>query len=431
MLKKIKRITGVMTALILALSSLTAFAGDNKSLYQSFINSVVLPQSGICDFEKSYAGVQGVEVNDYFSGLISAFTIDLNGDNNDELVVVESNLISVYDVENGNVVFVDDRGQKLIGEHGDSFTNIFIKTSYIEDENGKGGFKNFLCIENCAGDDAKKDYKFTSYIMNTERHELQEMVSVQKSVDNGSRFEAVMMNGVSLYSYSGGEVTSVYNPKGYAKFYDAVHDALASIKIDASLFRSYNRLWFWESDRDTQGMTKEEISKADFIRSNSKYSAKEIIPDAFMKTYIRSTNVNTQYRPVVVFEDYSILKELVKPVDNIKVKIDGEELTFKEQAPVMVDNRVLVPMRAIFEKLGADVQWLASSRKVVANTDTKNITMTIGDKVYYLNGEKKELDVPPQVLNDRTVVPIRAVSEALDCKVSWDQENLTVLISTK
>ena len=60
------------------------------------------------------------------------------------------------------------------------------------------------------------------------------------------------------------------------------------------------------------------------------------------------------------------------------------------------------------------------------------VTMTINSKEFYVNGEKQpELNEPAQLMNDKTMVPLRAVSESLDCTVEWDQETKTVIIQSK
>jgi len=71
-------------------------------------------------------------------------------------------------------------------------------------------------------------------------------------------------------------------------------------------------------------------------------------------------------------------------------------------------------------------------QQIIAKTADKTITMTINSKEFYVNGEKQpELNEPAQLMNDKTMVPLRAVSESLDCTVQWDQETKTVIIQSK
>ena len=74
-------------------------------------------------------------------------------------------------------------------------------------------------------------------------------------------------------------------------------------------------------------------------------------------------------------------------------------------------------MRTIFEALNAEVEWVDENgvQQIIAKTADKTITMTINSKEFYVNGEKQpELNEPAQLMNDKTMVPLRAVSESLD-----------------
>ena len=93
-------------------------------------------------------------------------------------------------------------------------------------------------------------------------------------------------------------------------------------------------------------------------------------------------------------------------------------------APVIRNSRTLVPIRVISEGLGAVVNWDGAERKVTIQLETldgnKTVELFIGKKNYYIDGIMYEMDVPPQIINNRTMVPIRVVSESLNCKVYWD-----------
>ncbi len=120
----------------------------------------------------------------------------------------------------------------------------------------------------------------------------------------------------------------------------------------------------------------------------------------------------------------------IKP--SIKVTLNGEELSFP-QPPVIVNDRTLVPVREIFEALGASVDWNGATQEVTATKDSKKVKLRIGSNTMIIeNGQtyaEKELDVPAQLINDKTMVPVRAISEAFDCHVDWDEEKQTVKIS--
>ncbi len=116
--------------------------------------------------------------------------------------------------------------------------------------------------------------------------------------------------------------------------------------------------------------------------------------------------------------------------DEIKVFVDGVQVVF-DQPPVIIDGRTLVPVRAIFNALGAEVEWIAETRTVVSKKDGSVVEMTIGENVFYVDGVAKVLDVPAQIINDRTLVPVRAISEAYFCDVEWSGAARTVYILTE
>lgn len=116
-------------------------------------------------------------------------------------------------------------------------------------------------------------------------------------------------------------------------------------------------------------------------------------------------------------EDWPEMPESMMP--EITVKLDGETLTFDQQ-PIMQQDRVLVPMRVIFEALGCSIGWEESTRTASAEKDGVVIYLQIDNELMYRNGEEVLLDVAPCQVGDRTLVPIRAVSEALGASVTWE-----------
>lgn len=115
--------------------------------------------------------------------------------------------------------------------------------------------------------------------------------------------------------------------------------------------------------------------------------------------------------------------------EQITVFIDGNQL-ITDVAPVVENGRVLVPMRAIFEALGAAVDWDNDSRTATAVRDNIAISITIDEAAMTKNGYIISLDVPARIVETRTMVPVRAVSEGMEAQVEWDGENNRVLITT-
>lgn len=113
----------------------------------------------------------------------------------------------------------------------------------------------------------------------------------------------------------------------------------------------------------------------------------------------------------------------------ISLNIDNVPLT-TDVPPVIVDGRTLVPVRAIFEKLGAVVNWEPTTQTVTATSGEKTITLKLNDTSAYVNNELKTLDVPAQIVEGRTMVPARFVAESLDCQVLWEPTTQTVNVNT-
>lgn len=112
-----------------------------------------------------------------------------------------------------------------------------------------------------------------------------------------------------------------------------------------------------------------------------------------------------------------------------RVLLDGAQLSF-DVPPVIEQGRTLVPMRAIFEALGAEVGWDGTTRTVTAARGQTTVRLTIGVKTAHKNGAPVTLDAPAKVVNGRTLVPLRFVSEALGCSVQWDAKTQTVTITS-
>lgn len=114
--------------------------------------------------------------------------------------------------------------------------------------------------------------------------------------------------------------------------------------------------------------------------------------------------------------------------DDITVLLYGNAIEF-DVAPIIENDRTLVPLRAIFEALGAQVEWDGENETVISAKGNNICVLQIGGKMF-VNGVEKELDVPAKIVEDRTLVPLRAVSEAYECKVDWNGDTRTVTITT-
>ncbi len=114
----------------------------------------------------------------------------------------------------------------------------------------------------------------------------------------------------------------------------------------------------------------------------------------------------------------------------IRVKIDSDVIGFDSQ-PFLENDRTFVPMRKIFEKLGATIEWDEETETVTGTKGDTVVKLTIGKNVATVNGVEKTLDAVPQLKKERTMIPLRFVAEALGCKVDWSDSNNLVIIKSK
>lgn len=124
-------------------------------------------------------------------------------------------------------------------------------------------------------------------------------------------------------------------------------------------------------------------------------------------------------------------------VSKIDVQLNGQYIDFTDNEgnkvePQLINSRTMVPMRKIFEVLNSTVKWNGETNTVTAENNGKIITLQINNLEAKVseNGEEQIiiLDSAPVIVNDRTLVPVRFIAESLNMQVGWDEENQTVII---
>jgi hypothetical protein len=113
----------------------------------------------------------------------------------------------------------------------------------------------------------------------------------------------------------------------------------------------------------------------------------------------------------------------------VTVLLDGQPQSF-EQSAVFKDGSTLVPLRGIFEKLGAKVDWDNDTRTVTATKGDIAIKLKVGANFAYVNGRSVTLAAKAEIINGSTMVPLRFVSEALGAEVKWDNDTTTAIITS-
>ena len=188
----------------------------------------------------------------------------------------------------------------------------------------------------------------------------------------------------------------------------------------AKFFSLMSYIYFLDKDFNLCGSQKFSTFPAECSAGNGKMVVKTI--DGTKKFTTDGVNwTNVYWNDTAKFEDI------------ILVKLNGEYLKF-DQLPIIENDRTLVPMRFIFEKLGMTVEWdeitqTASAMKVNGKNNSFEINFTVGSNTAFVNGIPQTMDVGPKILGDRTLIPLRFLSENLGYIVDWEELSQTVTIS--
>ena len=107
---------------------------------------------------------------------------------------------------------------------------------------------------------------------------------------------------------------------------------------------------------------------------------------------------------------------------DINVSLNGTIVDFPNQVPVIVEGRTLIPLRGVFDNMGYAIDWNGETKTVTLTKNSDTITIAIGQASYSLNGQEHAIDVPAQIINSSTMLPLRAIADATGSEVLWDGE---------
>ncbi|SKC68696.1 copper amine oxidase N-terminal domain-containing protein [Maledivibacter halophilus] len=150
-------------------------------------------------------------------------------------------------------------------------------------------------------------------------------------------------------------------------------------------------------------------------------------------TLILALNINVFAEGNYKFDEEGKLIKVDENFDNtVDVEVDGVKIKFKDAKPfINKQNRTVVPVRFIAEALGAKVDWDGETRTVIIDQNEKHIELKVGAMEATVNSETIKFDTKAEIYFDRTFVPLRFVSEALGAVVGWNGDTRTVTIDTK
>lgn len=170
------------------------------------------------------------------------------------------------------------------------------------------------------------------------------------------------------------------------------------------------------------------------------YYNKVKLPDDYLVLKERGTTTKSplfyDLGDSIAYEEYGLvvrfdkaeIKSSFKEKEHTYVKVSDKVLGFDTE-PVIESDRTLVPLRFIFETLGADVDWEDSTRTAIVQNDEATILFSIDNTSASVNSVSKTMDVPARLVNDKTMVPLRFLSEELGFNVEWDETTRTATIS--
>lgn len=290
---------------------------------------------------------------------------------------------------------------------------------------------------NISGDDFRNDMKIPAMVtMKTSDFK------VVNSEDNVTSY-GVLNNGI-VFRYSVENDT-----KNVSSILVAATLSNFKTETDASKFFAFVITACKEVDNELDTDTflnalecnKVETGSKSYSHNNVQYQ--KIIDDGVISFYItpeastiqneKDNNTNAeepkqQEQPIQQQPQQPETQPTPQPQNNtISVVIDGQALV-TNVAPQSINGRTMVPMRSIFEALGATVTWNADTKQAVATKGDKRVTLTLNSDTAYINGEAKTLEAPAISYNGSTLVPARFVAEAFGANVTWDNATKTVNI---
>ena len=124
-------------------------------------------------------------------------------------------------------------------------------------------------------------------------------------------------------------------------------------------------------------------------------------------------------------------REIIFHLNNPSMQVNGRVQDIDGTGvvvPALINDRTLVPVRALVEALGGTADWYAAERKITISVDGEVLEMWLDSKKAVLNGTTLTMDVAPYIENGRSLLPVRFVSESIGCTVDWEQATKKITI---
>jgi beta-mannanase len=187
------------------------------------------------------------------------------------------------------------------------------------------------------------------------------------------------------------------------------------------------------------------ISKISFYLDNQLFTEKTAFPYAVTidpnglstgKHTLRAVAFDSKGRKAVETTSVFYTGNKVMPAENELVLFVNDKKAYRKDhnmrlltAPTIVDNRTLVPLRFISESFGAEVKWDGQTKSITIMDDAKELRLQLGKAEIRVNGTSKATDIAPKIINGTTLVPIRVISENLGASIAYEQADKKISIT--
>lgn len=395
-------------------SELVPFSKDKKYGYINSKGVEVIPAR----YEYAYGFVNGMALI-CANGVLSEYGTYTNGkygyilENGEEILPPDSYWIADNNPEYGYIIFANGEDGKVLAD---------LKGNVVKaDEHGYAAIDaNYIKITSKDGRMGVKDNKGNIVIP---------------------------MDSYTLIEYNGNNLFVLNNKKVVNDKFETIYEAGENEKVYVHYINIYERSKFLRVVRDGNkyGLISPEGKVIVPSEYNTLYDLSEGViygskdGGNFLLNYkgdiictINANNCGECTDGIIPALDFSSGKYgyVLNPIIYPKVYVNDEKIV-SDVYPKIENNRTLIPMRAVFEALQAEVSWDDITRTVTASKNGVQISLKTGSNILYKNGNPIEIDVPSKIENNRTLVPLRAVSESLECLVEWDEEMRTVYINFK
>ncbi|MBR6399750.1 MAG: copper amine oxidase N-terminal domain-containing protein [Firmicutes bacterium] len=411
-----RKIALTLTAISVLAGASTVFASD--ALTKAYSDSKKTDLSGLTakytdsgDNDNIHAVPAGF---DFESGVVSGKTGDFDGDGEEELLTVYAENTDKEDLLYVQM-YEEKDGKAELAATSDKITNFLWGEKgggcvFVKKVDGKNRiFMQYTGEINSYGDGA--DVQIKGFDYDGSKFDVVLDVKTGGSAADfeekeAEEFKAAGLNGTFDSFVLDEEKAYHFNP-----YYDGLNigalekdkEMITDITVTTNIFDIYDKI-DWEKEEERLEAAEKDGKMTITLKTSSEVKA-----------------AAEEEKPEVTE---------TKDPNKIEVFLNGEKMTFDSE-PYIENGTTRVPMRAIFEGLGAKVDWDNDKKLVTAEKGGVEIKLTIGEETALVNGEENKLLVPAEIKNSRTMVPLRFVSEALGAKVDWDGETKTITITNE